>query len=274
MSRRSLRRRPILAWPYILRHVLPATPRFLLRLLLAGYALVLAAEGGANVWINFIGKGRTWDLYPLAQSFWVACSVVVVIVLARRAKGEPSMKRLPALAAVVIVLMFLDSFVDLCAMGHKTWWAGPPVLIEWKWDALRARGVISHYVYAYWAVTWGMQVPLRCFAIAWILCGVGQAGSWKRFALIAAGLNLIWLTAPQDFLFYFVWLGLYDASYPYFDYLPPEGMWNLWNMLLLRVPIGVGAGSLLVWGGMRHSLIAGNARTPPLHQITPDQQME
>jgi hypothetical protein len=26
-------------------------------------------------------------------------------------------------------------------------------------------------------------------------------------------------------------------------------MWNLWNMLLLRVPIGVGAGSLLVWVG-------------------------
>jgi len=93
-------------------------------------------------------------------------------------------------------------------------------------------------------------VPLRCFAMAWVLCD----GSWKRFGLIAGGLNLIWLTAPQDFLFYFVWLGLYDASHPYFDYLPPEGMWNLSNMLLLRVPIGVGAGSLLVWGGMRHHL--------------------
>ena len=59
-----------------------AKPRFL-RLLLVGYALVLSVEGGTNVWINFIGKGRTWDLYPLAQAFWVACSVVVVIVLAR-----------------------------------------------------------------------------------------------------------------------------------------------------------------------------------------------
>jgi hypothetical protein len=232
--------------------MLPAKPRFLLRLLLVGYALVLSVEGGANVWINFIGKGRTWDLYPLAEAFWVACSVVVVIVLARR----PSMKRL---AGVVIVLMFLDSFVDLCAMGHESWWAGPPVLVEWKWDALRARGVIYRYVYAYWAVTWGMQVPLRCFAMAWVLCD----GSWKRFAWIAAGLNLIWLTAPQDFLFYFVWLGLYDASHPYFNYLPPEGMWNLWNMLLLRVPIGVGAGSLLVWGGMRHSLVA-----PATHAAT------
>jgi hypothetical protein len=222
--------------------MLQAKPRFLLRLLLVAYALVLSVEGGANVWINFIGKGRTWDLYPLAEAFWVACSVVVVIVLARR----PSMKRL---AGVVIVLMFLDSFVDLCAMGHESWWAGPPVLVEWKWDALRAQGVLYRYLYAYWAVTWGMQVPLRCFAIAWVLCD----GSWKRFSLIAAGLNLIWLTAPQDLLYYFVWLGLYDASHPYFDYLPPEGMWNLWNMLLLRVPIGVGAGSLLVWAGMDHS---------------------
>jgi hypothetical protein len=235
--------------------MLPARPRFPLRFLLVGYALVLSVEGGANVWINFIGKGRTWDLYPLAQAFWVACGVVVVIVLARQARG-PSVKRL---AAVVIVLMFLDSFVDLCAMGHECWWAGPPVLVEWKWDDLRARGVIYHWVYAYWAVTWGMQVPLRCFAIAWVLCGGREGGSWKRFALIAMGLNLIWLTAPQDVLFYFVWLGLYDASHPYFDYLPPEGTWNLWNMLLLRVPIGVGAGSLLVWAGMRHSRVAGNA---------------
>jgi len=218
------------------------------RFLLVAYALVLSVEAGANVWINFVGKGGTWDLYPLAQAFWVACSVVVVIVLARR----PSMKRL---AWVVIVLMFLDSFVDVCAMGsHECWWAGPPVLVEWKFDALRARGEMYRYLYAYWAVTWGMQVPLRCFAMAWVLCN----SSWRRFAFVATGLNLIWLTAPQDVLYYFVWLGLYDAAYPYFDYLPPEGTWNLWNMLLLRVPIGVGAGSLLVWAGRDHSPVTGN----------------
>src|SRR5687767_4470381 len=178
VSRRSLRRRPVLASPYILRYMLPAKPRFLLRLLLVGYALVLSIEGGANIWINFIGKGRTWDLYPLAEAFWIACSVVVVVVMVQARR--PSMKRL---AAVVIVLMLLDSFVDLCAMGHAYWWAGPPVLVEWKWDALRARGVLYRYIYAYWAVTWGMQVPLRCFAMAWVLCD----GSWKRFTLIAAG---------------------------------------------------------------------------------------
>ena len=218
------------------------------RLLLVAYALVLGVEAGGNVWINFIGKGRTWDLYPLAQAFWVACSVVAVIAVARRPSGR-------RLVGVVIALMFLDSWVDVCAMGNECWWAGPPVLVEWKWDALRARGEIYRYVYAYWAVTWGMQVPLRCFAIAWVLCG----SSWRRFAFIATGLNLIWLTAPQDVLYHFVWLGLYDAAYPYFDYLPPEGRWNLWNMLLLRVPIGVGAGSLLVWAGMGHSRVAGNS---------------
>jgi hypothetical protein len=150
---------------------------------------------------------------------------------------------------IVIVLMFLDSFVDLCAMGHECWWTGPPVLVEWKWDALKSQGVIYRCLYAYWAVTWGMQVPLRCFALAWVMCGEREGRSWRRFAFIAAGLNLIWFTAPQDVLFFFVWLGLYDVRYPYFDYLPPEGTWNLWNMLLMRVPIGVGAGSLLVWAG-------------------------
>jgi hypothetical protein len=49
---------------------------------LVAYALVLTIEAAANVGINFIGKGRTWDLYPAAQASWVACSVVVVIVLA------------------------------------------------------------------------------------------------------------------------------------------------------------------------------------------------
>ena len=209
------------------------------RWLLVAYALVLGVEAGGNVWINFIGKGRRWDLYPLAQAFWVACSVLAVMVVARRPSGR-------RLVGVVIALMFLDSWVDVCAMGNPCWWAAPPVLVEWKWDALRARGEIYHYVYAYWAVTWGMQVPLRCFALAWVVSGA----SWRRFAMIAAGLNLIWLTAPQDVLYHFVWLGLYDADYPYFDYLPPEGTWNLWNMLLLRVPIGVAAGSLLVWAGL------------------------
>jgi hypothetical protein len=41
-------------------------------------------------------------------------------------------------------------------------------------------------------------------------------------------------------------------------------------MLLLRVPIGVGAGSLLVWGGMHHSLVAGN--DGHCIKMTPDRQ--
>jgi hypothetical protein len=50
--------------------MLQTKPRFLL----IAYALVLSVEAGANIAINFVGKGRTWDLYPLAELFWVACS--------------------------------------------------------------------------------------------------------------------------------------------------------------------------------------------------------
>src|SRR3954465_15727917 len=92
-SRRSLRRPPVFPSPYILRTcMLQARPRSLPRFLLIAYALVLGVEAAANIWINFIGKGRTWDLYPLAQAFWVACSVVAVIVVARTSarSAEPT----------------------------------------------------------------------------------------------------------------------------------------------------------------------------------------
>jgi hypothetical protein len=90
-------------------------------------------------------------------------------------------------------------------------------------------------------------VPLRCVAMARAV-----SGDWdRRFFIVDLGLNLIWLTAPQDVLYHFVWWGLYDIHYSYFNYLPPEGFWNLWNMLFLRVPIGVTAGALLVRAGRR-----------------------
>jgi hypothetical protein len=83
--------------------------------------------------------------------------------------------------------------------------------------------------------------------MAWML-----AGKWDRkFLLVMLGLNIIWFTAPQDVLYYFVWVGLYDSHTPYFNYLPPEGFWNLWKMLLLRVPMGVGMGVLLIRAGLR-----------------------
>jgi hypothetical protein len=147
----------------------------------------------------------------------------------------------------VIALMFLDSWVDACAMGNVRWWAGPPVQVGWKWDALRAANRLYPLLYGYWACTWVLQVPARCLAMARMI-----SGNWgRRFWVIALGLNLIWFTSPQDVLYYFVWVGLYDRHWYYFDYLPPAGFWNLWNMLLLRVPIGVGAGALLVRAGLR-----------------------
>jgi len=213
----------------------------LTRALAIAYTLALVATGAANIGINYYAKGWTWDLYPVAECVWVLCSIAVVAVTARASPRR--------LVLVLIALQFLDSFVDACAMGHPTWWAGRPVLIEWEWEALRTRGHLYPAIYAYWACTWALQVPWRCVAIARAV-----TGRWdKPFLLIALGLNVIWLTAPQDVLYFFVWTGPYDPSIPYFSYLPPEGTWNLRNMLLLRVPIGVTAGSLLVWAGMRTS---------------------
>jgi hypothetical protein len=51
------------------------------RFLLVAYALVLSIEAGANVWINFVGKGNTWDLYPL-----VAPPMVFVARFTRRTR--------------------------------------------------------------------------------------------------------------------------------------------------------------------------------------------
>jgi hypothetical protein len=138
----------------------------------------------------------------------------------------------------VVLLLFVDSFMDAVAMG-QAWFAGPPVVVEWRWHAVDQR-----WLYVYWASKWGLQVPLRCFVMAWS-CGA------RRPLLVALGLNLIWITAPQDVLFYFVWRGLYDSHFHYFHYLPPRNFWNLWNMLFLRVPIGVGAGVWLGVAGLR-----------------------
>jgi hypothetical protein len=200
-------------------------------------ALLLTVYAAGNVAINYLGKGSTWDLYLPAQIVWVIVSVVVV------AKTNSPRKLLFA----VIGLLFLDSFVDECAMGNACWWASPPVLEEWKWSELGASNRLYPLLYGYWICTWGLQVPARCFAMARAVTG----GWGRRFWIVALGLNLIWFTAPQDVLFYFVWLGLYDRNAHYFDYLPPAGFWNLWNMLLLRVPIGVIVGTMIIRAGLK-----------------------
>ena len=217
------------------------------RFLAIAYGVAMAAAGGANVGINYSAKGSRWDLYPAAEGLWVLCGIAVVFVAARGVGPGGAGRAGWRLAGVVLALLLLDAWVDVCAMGHPTWWAGPPVLVEWEWEVLREAGRLYAMIYAYWGCTWAAQVPWRCLALAWAV-----TGGWGRpFLLVAAGLNLIWLTAPQDVFYYFVWLGRYDAKEPYFAYLPPEGTWNLWNMLLLRVPLGVAAGSLLTWAGLR-----------------------
>jgi hypothetical protein len=68
----------------------------------------------------------------------VLCSVVVVAMCG-------PMKRL---ALAVIAMLFLDSLVDFCAMGQRSWWAGPPVLIEWKWASLSEHHLLHAFIYA------------------------------------------------------------------------------------------------------------------------------
>jgi hypothetical protein len=213
----------------------PRNPSLRLTVLMPIYAIILSTAAAANIRINYLGKGSHWDIYAAAEILWVLCSVLIV----------PACTSLKRLVLAIIALQFLDSFVDLCAMGNPCWWASPRILIEWKWNALADAHVLQKYIYLYWACTWAIQVPLRCFAIAWV-----ASGGWgRKFLLISLGLNIIWFTAPQDVLFYFVWCGLYDSHYSYFDYLPPEGFWNLSRMILFRVPIGVSIGALLIRAG-------------------------
>jgi hypothetical protein len=90
--------------------------------LFIAYTIILSAGAAANIWINYVGKGLVWDIYPLAKPFWAPCSILVVVICG-------STRRL---VITIIALLFLDSFVDLCAMGGHSWWGGPPLLIEWK----------------------------------------------------------------------------------------------------------------------------------------------
>src|SRR5579862_9761854 len=77
-------------------------------------AVILGAGAVVNIRMNYLGKGGTWDIYPVAEIFWVGCSVFVV-------GWCTSLKRL---VAAVVGFQFLDSFVDLCAMGNHAWWGG------------------------------------------------------------------------------------------------------------------------------------------------------
>ncbi|HEY1717747.1 MAG TPA: hypothetical protein VGH42_05555 [Verrucomicrobiae bacterium] len=199
--------------------------------LAVAYAFIISAEAVANLWINHVAKG-SWDFYLVAEILWVLCSIFIL----------PMCGTTRGLVLAVIALPFLDSFVDMCAIGDPFWWGTPPRLIQWYWET-RPHG--ERLVSAYWLCFGGLQIPARCFAMAWV-----AAGGWgRKFGLIALGLILIWLTNIEDVLYYFVWLGDYNIHENYFFCLRPDGFWNLWNILFLRVPIGVTVGVLLVRAG-------------------------
>src|SRR5215831_3366216 len=116
------------------------------------YILILGLAGVANIWINYLAKGLAWDIYTVAEPVWVLCSVVIVVMCT-------SMRRL---VIAIIVLLFLDSFVDKCAMGDGAWWGSPPLLVMWKWKSPD----LHKFIHGYWACTWEIQVTLRCIAMA------------------------------------------------------------------------------------------------------------
>jgi hypothetical protein len=195
-----------------------------------------------NIYINYLGKGAIWDLYFYAEIFWVFLS----ILLSLRAK---SFKHL---ILIVIAFQFLDSFVDLIAMGHQSWWAGPPLLTEWQWGIVDTDPLLQQY----WFFTWILQVPTRLITVAFVLVRHFKDKILLKFRLLAlifisAGLNIIWISSSQDFVFYVVWYGKYDLSFPYFFYLAPEGFWNLGNMLFLRIPVLYAISIVLIFVGKK-----------------------
>ncbi|TFG21755.1 MAG: hypothetical protein EU529_12530, partial [Promethearchaeota archaeon] len=168
--------------------------------LISVYIIILSIGALFNIIINYIGKGETWDLYPYAEILWVVLSIIITL----------RTKTFKQLIFAVIILLFLDSFVDLVAMGHHSWWAGPPLLIEWKWSIVPP-GLLQKY----WFFKWVLQVPVRCLAISISILNPFEKKMKHRdgfivLLCISTGLNIIWLAAPQDALFYFIWRGLYD----------------------------------------------------------------
>jgi len=199
-----------------------------------------------NIYINYLGKGMVWDLYPYAEILWVILSVIIVL----------KTKTFKLLIIAVILFFFLDAWLDLVAMGHHAWWAGEPILIEWKWGIVDTEPLLQQY----WFYKWTLQVPVRCLALSLMVNNPFEEdfslkNSFLVIIFVFAGLNVIWASASHDFLFYFIWYGLYDPNYPYFHYMPPAGTWNLYNMLFIRIPIMYTIGIILILIGKKFKKI-------------------
>ena len=195
-----------------------------------------------NININYLGKGGTWDLYPYAEICWVIISILISF----------RTKSFKLLIYTILIFQFLDSFVDLIAMGHNSWWAGSPTLIEWKWGIVNTAPLLQQY----WFFTWTLQVPIRLIFLSWVLVRQFKDKNplkfrFLAFIFISAGLNIIWISCSQDVLFYFVWYGKYDPNFHYFFYLPPAGTWNLYNMLFFRIPVLYGISIVLIFAGKK-----------------------
>ena len=206
------------------------------------YVLILSIGVCFNIQINYLGKGNVWDLYPLAEVLWVIISVVICLKVNNYRK----------LVFAVIIFLLLDSGVDLVAMGHQTWYAGPPIIIEWKWGIVDTEPLLTQY----WFFKWTLQTPVRCLALALVISNPFRENLNHKYnflvvCLVCGGLNVIWASASHDFLFYFVWWQKYDFNFPYFHYMSPAGTWNFYNMLFIRIPIMYGIGIPLIYIGKK-----------------------
>ena len=233
-----------------------------LYVLIAIYCGLLSFGAFFNICINFLGKGEVWDIYPISEIFWVVISIIVSL----------KTKNFRLLIYSIIIYVFLDSFMDLAAMGHQSWWAGPPILIEWKWELGSA--YIQPLLQQYWFFKWTFQVPVRFLAIAVVIRNPFTNKKDNLYGLlvillILLGLSISWAGPLHDVFFHFVWWGKYDLTYPYFVYLPPwEGFWNLYNVLFFRIPLCFGVGIILIYLARKIMNIKG------MEHLTPRKRLE
>jgi hypothetical protein len=63
------------------------TPKVSSRTWMIPYALAITVYGAGNVWINYLGKGSHWDIYPVAEALWVAASIAAVAMCTSGRRG-------------------------------------------------------------------------------------------------------------------------------------------------------------------------------------------
>ncbi len=208
------------------------------------YIVIFSLGAFINILVCYLGKGETWDLYPTAELIWV---LIVIFVSLK-------VKTFKHLVFAVILFLVLDSLIDFIANPqHSSWLPGPPFFVEWEWGIIDTDHPLF-IQYLFW--TWSVQTPIRGLALA-----VGVSHVYKNekirklqipvFLFVSLGLNILVASVFQDILYYFIWYGMWDLNYPFFNWMEPIGTWNLHNILLIRIPIMYSIGIILILIGKK-----------------------